>query len=174
MTRERDLKVRQVGRSLGSLIAMAVCGYLSLGTSCDSSAIEETASIVLHFQPGQASAVLMVHTEGSGELRLHFDGEFIILRDGVPIGPPIEEGESRMDTVCEINPGTEPYEPRLPPGTHCTADEGPTSPMLYEVARQDTTEALDVVATGTLVGSTDCGGAPPERFGIVLEAEANL
>jgi hypothetical protein len=158
-------------RAVGSMIAISVCGYFSLGTSCDSSPLRETVSMTVRFDEGQETTTLLVGASGSS-ISLYFDQELIVTRNGLPTDPP-DDGEGvlewgRIGTTCQSN--ADPADSMSKSGTSCTSDEL-RGAALYELRRHDASEALDVRVTATVHSETDCNGELPRRFGIVLEAE---
>lgn len=158
-------------RAGASALAVAVCGYLSLGTSCDDIPTEEQATGTLRFAPGQASATFKVRAEASW-LVLHFDEELVVLRAGKPTPSPQGGAPSdREQMTC--GPGHEPPRRTTVPaeGTTCSTERVSSEEELYEVVRSDTTAALEVAVTAIAGTYTDCDGHLKGTLGVMIEVE---
>ena len=166
-------------RSILSMLAVAVAGYLSLGTSCDSPSVEATATV--HFAAGQERSGISVWAQGQ-DLMLEFGAELTFLRDGVtvtvmqqdgqdPIGsagagtsaaPSYWTGDEPRPTTCEHD------EPSDSSGTMSCRDYTlPNQPVRWELIRSATHEAQDVEVRAVVYG--DCDSTLP--IGIALEAD---
>lgn len=157
-------------RAGASVLAVAVCGYLSLGTSCDDAPVEERVTGTLRFAPGQASATLRVRAEASW-LVLHFDEELVVLRNGEPTRAH-EEGVPLDPETMTCGVGLVPWHTRVPTeGTTCSTERVPAEEELYEVVRSDTTAALQVTVTVVAGTYLDCDGKLTDPLGVTIEIE---